>query len=84
MSALGSFGYLIFQSFALGFQIADLASRLLNFLASLESLFRLCLSCLFVKGASNSGCLTSVSCSHSGSQVDICGGGSGGLCYLLD
>ena len=57
--------------------------RLLNFLASLESLFHLRLSCLFIKGtlrgvpqdpASNSGS----SCSHSGYQVDICGGGGGG------
>ena len=31
------------------------ASRLLNFLGSLESLFRLRFSCLLVKGASNSG-----------------------------
>ena len=38
-------------------------SKFLNFLASLESLFHLRLSCLLVKGTSNSG-----------SQVDICGG----------
>ena len=52
----------------------------MNFLASLESFFYLCLSCLLVKGAPNSGCVTSFSCSHSGSQVDIYGGrfGSGG------
>ena len=56
------------------FRLPISASRLLNFLASLESLFHLCLSCLLVKGASNSGCLTSFPCSHSGSQVDICGG----------
>ena len=55
------------------FRLLISAPRLLNFLVSLESLFRLCLNCLLVRGASNSGCLTSFSCSHSGSQVDICG-----------
>ena len=65
------------------------ASRLLNFLASLESLFRLRLSYLLVKGASNSGCLTLVCGSLCGSQVaplggapegDICGAGAACLC----
>ena len=55
----------------------------MNFLVSLESLLHLCLSCLLVKGASNSGCLTLVRGSLCGSQVaplggapegDICGG----------
>ena len=36
------------------FRLLIFAFRLMNFLASLESLFHLCLSCLFVKGASNS------------------------------
>ena len=58
-------------------------SKLLNFLASLESLFHLCFSCRLVRGTSNSGCLTSFSHSRSSSQVvplggtlegDICGG----------
>ena len=35
-------------------------SKFLNFLASLESLFLLRLSCLLVRGASNSGCQDSV------------------------
>ena len=56
------------------FRMLISASRLTNFLASLESLFHLRLSCLLVKGVSNSGCLTSFSRSCSGSQVDICGG----------
>ena len=37
------------------FRLLISASRLLNFLASLESLFRLRFSCLLVRGASNSG-----------------------------
>ena len=83
IGALGSFGYLIFQSAHLGFQNVDLCIQANEFLASLESLFRLCLSCPLVKGASNSGCLSSFSHSRSGSQVaplggvlegDICGG----------
>ena len=70
------------------FRLLISASRLTNFLASLESLFCLCLSCLLVRGASNSGCPTSVCGSLCGSQVaplkgtpegDICGGGGGGL-----
>ena len=57
------------------FRLLISASRLLNFLVSLESLFRLHLSCLLVKGASsNLGCLASVCGSLCGSQVDICGG----------
>ena len=72
------------------FKLLISATRLMNFLASLESLFHLCLSCLFVKGASNftdrrvgpcqrgtkgpSGC----SCSRPGSQVDIRGAGAEG------
>ena len=60
----------------MGFQIIDLCLQALGFLASLESLFCLRLSCLLVKGASNSGCL---GLSSIGSQVDICGGGGGGL-----
>ena len=65
------------------FRLLISASRLTNFLASLESLFLPCLSCLLVKGASNSGCLASFFRSHSGSQVvplegalegDICRG----------
>ena len=58
ISALGCFGYLIFQRIHLGFQIINLFSKFLNFLFILESLFLLHLSCLFVKGASsNLGCL---------------------------
>ena len=53
-------------------------SKFFNFLASLEFLFHLRLSCLLVRGASNSGCLASVCGSLCGSQVDICGG----LCRL--
>ena len=50
-------------------------SKFLNFLASLESLFCLCLSCLLVRGkASNSGCLASVCGSLCGSQVAPLGG----------
>ena len=55
------------------FKLSFSFSKFLNFLASLESLFHLHLSCLLVR-ASNSGCLTSFSHSRSGSQVDICGG----------
>ena len=58
------------------FKLLISASSLLNSLASLESLFRLCFSCLLVRGASNSGCF---GLSSIGSQVDICGGGGGGL-----
>ena len=70
------------------FRLSISASRLTNFLASLESLFRLCFSYHLVRGmrsgvpqdpASNSGCLTSVCGSLCGSQVDICGVGGGGL-----
>ena len=72
------------------FRLPVSASRLTDFLASLESLFCPCFSCLLVRRASNSGCPTSVSCSRVrsqvdicggrfGSQVDICGGGRGGL-----
>ena len=70
---------ILFSSFSIwDFRLLISASRLTNFLASLESLFHLCLSCLLVRGASNSGCLTSVCGSLCGSQVDICGG----LCHL--
>ena len=41
------------------FKLLFSSSKFLNFLASLESLFCLCLSCLLVKRASNSGCLIS-------------------------
>ena len=47
------------------FKLSISASSLLNFLGSLESLFRLCFSCLLVRGASNSG----LSLSSIGSQV---------------
>ena len=57
------------------FKLSISASSLLNSLASLESLFRLRFSCLFVKGVSNLG----LSLSSIGFQVDICGGGGGGL-----
>ena len=84
---------LSFKASIWDFRLLISASRLLNFLVSLESLFRLCFSCLLVRGASNLGCLTSFSCSRSGSQVDICGGqfgcqvdicgdDGGGLCHL--
>ena len=56
------------------FRLLISVSRLMNFLASLESLFHLRLSCLLIMGASNSGCLTSFFHSRSSSQVDICGG----------
>ena len=65
---------LSFKASMWDFRLLISASRLLNFLVSLESLFHLYFSCLLVGGASNSGCLTSFSCSHSSSQVDICGG----------
>ena len=64
------------------FKLSFSASKFF-FLASLESLFHLHFSCLLVRGASNSGCLTLFSRSHSGSQLaplggtpegDICGG----------
>ena len=78
---------LSFKASIWDFRLLISASRLLNFLVSLESLFRLHLSCLLVKGASNSGCLISVRGSLCSSQVDICrvgaeclcGGGRGGL-----
>ena len=63
-------------------------SKFLNFLASLESLFHLRLSCILVRGASNLDCLASVCGFLCGSQVaplgstpeeDICGGGGEGL-----
>ena len=65
---------LSFKASIWDFRLLISTSRLLHFLASLESLFHLRFSCLLVKGASNSGCLTSVSCSRSSSQVDIYGG----------
>ena len=66
---------LFFKASIWDFRLLISAFRLLNFLASLESLFCLCFSCLLVRGASsNSGCL---SLSSIGSQVDICGGGGG-------
>ena len=71
---------LSFKASIWDFRLSISASSLLNSLASLESLFRLCFSCLLVRGASsNSGCL---SLSSIGSQVHICGGGGGGLCRL--
>ena len=45
---------LYFKESIWDFKLSISASSLLNSLFSLESLFRLCLSCLFVKGASNS------------------------------
>ena len=48
------------------FRLSISATKFLNFLASLESLFLLCFICLLVRGTSNSGC--------SSYQVDICGG----------
>ena len=76
------------------FRLSISFSKFLNFLASLESLFRLRLSCLFVKELLIR--VVPVSCSGSqvdirgagavclcggqlGSQVDICEGGGGGL-----
>ena len=71
---------LSFKASIWDFRLLISASRLLNFLVSLESLFHLCLSYLLVKGASsNSGFLTSVCGSLCSSQVDICGGGGRGL-----
>ena len=51
------------------FRLPISASRLTNFLASLESLFHLRLSCLLVRGVSNSGCLDSLCGSLCGFQV---------------
>ena len=65
---------LSFKASIWDFRLLISASRLLNFLASLESLFHLCLSCLLVKGASNSGCLTLVCGSLCSSQVVPLGG----------
>ena len=78
------------------FRLPISASRLTNFLASLESLFHLHLSCLLVRRASNSmewvakspsGCLASVCGSLCGSQVAPIKGTPegdicGGLCHL--
>ena len=58
---------LSFKESICDFKLSISASKFLNFLASLESLFRLCLSCLLVKGASNSG----LSLSSIGSQVEL-------------
>ena len=55
------------------FKLSLSFSKFLNFLASLESLFHLRLSCLLVRGTSNSG-----------SQVDICGGRFGSQVAPLD
>ena len=76
-SSIGALRCLVILSFKASiwdFRLLISAFMLLNFLASLESLFCLCLSCLLVRGASNSGFLTSVSCSCSSSQAGICGG----------
>ena len=51
------------------FKLSFSFSKFLNFLASLESLFLLRLSCLLVRGASNLDCLASVCGSLCGSQV---------------
>ena len=48
---------LSFKASIWDFRLLISASKLLNFLASLESLFRLCFSCLLGRGASNSGCV---------------------------
>ena len=69
---------LSFKASIWDFRLLISTFRLLNFLASLKSLFCLHLTCLLVKGASNSDCLTSVCGSHCGSQVDVCRGGGGG------
>ena len=80
---------LSFKASIWDFRLLISASRLTNFLVSLESLFHLRLSCLLVKGASNSveqgakgpsGCLTLVCGSLCSSQVDICGAGAAHLC----
>ena len=68
---------LSFKACIWNFRLLISASRLLNFLASLESLFRLCFSCLLVRGASSNSCCLGLS--SIGSQVDICGGDGGGL-----
>ena len=74
ISALGCLVILSSKASIWDFKSLISAFRLLNFLASLESLFHLCLSCILVKGPSNSGCLTSVCGSFCSSQVNICGG----------
>ena len=52
------------------FKLSISASSLLNSLFSLESLFLLCLSCIFVKGASsNLGCVVKPHLAVWGSQV---------------
>ena len=70
---LDAFTILSSSSSIWNFKLSFSFPKFLNFLASLESLFHLHLSCLLVR-ASNSGCLTSFSRSRSGSQVDICEG----------
>ena len=83
ISAYGYFGFLLNPALVLmdilvilsskasiwDFRLLFTFSKFLNFLASLESLFHLCLSCLLVRVASNSGCLASVCGSFGGSQV---------------
>ena len=51
------------------FKVSFSLSKFLNFLASFESLFHLCLSCLLVRASNFVGCLVSVCGSFSGSQV---------------
>ena len=58
---------LSFKTSIWDFRLSISAFRLLNFLASLESLFRLCLSCLLVKEASN----LSLSLSSMGSKFGL-------------
>ena len=84
---LEAYVILSFKASIWDFRLSISASRLTNFLASLESLFRLRLSCLLVKGVSNSGCLASVCGSLCSSQVARLGGAlegdiCGGLCPL--
>ena len=70
---------LSFKASIWDFRLSISASMLTKHLAGLESLFCLCLSCILVRGTSDSGSLASVCGSLCGSQVDICGGGGGDL-----
>ena len=66
---------LFFKASIWDFRLLISASRLLYFLDSLESLFRLHFGCLLVRGASSNSCCLSLS--SVGSQVDICGSPEG-------
>ena len=59
-----AFVILSFKKIHLGYQIIDLCLQILEFLASLEFIFRLHFSCRFAKGASNSGLSPSSIGSH--------------------